>query len=128
MNLKDGGVKILAVSNESDLLSQLECALKKIFPNAVVVKETDPLMACKFSFNNAVNYAFASEEMRRMSGSDLLRFIKKEHPNVKTYLIREGAENPSFFDDSDGVIGCPFSVEELTKTLDSGVKTANLRG
>lgn len=117
MDVKDGKTRILAVSNELSVLSDLEDVLKKVFPGADVIKQTDPLMACKYSFNNQVDYAFASEDMRRMSGSDLLQFIKKEHPTVNTYLIFNGecCVTSPICDDSDGVIKYPFTVEELAK-------------
>ena len=128
MNLKEDGMKILAVSNELAILSGLEESLKTAFPSADVIKETDPLMACKYSFNNEVNYVFASEEMRRMNGSDLLQFIKREHPSVKTYLIFDG-EIPSavtFYDDYDGIVEYPFSSEELSRILTNGEQASKL--
>lgn len=119
------GIKILAVSNELSVLTELENVLKKAFPFADVIKEIDPLMACKYSFNNAVNYVFASEDMKRMSGSDLLQFIKKEHPAVKTYLICGGEQHSAaFYDDFDGTIGYPFSDEELVKALKNDLNVA----
>lgn len=127
MGQTGGGLKILVVSNELSFLTELESVLKILFPFAVIIKETDPLMACKYSFNNAVNYVFAAEEMRRMSGSDLLQFIKKEHPAAKTYLLfnRERCPRETLDDDFDGAIGSPFSVEELTATIKSDAKDAN---
>ena len=127
MGQTGGGLKILVVSNELTVLTELNGILGKIFPFADIIKETDPLMACKYSFNNDVDFAFASEEMKRMSGSDLLRFIKKEHPDVKTYLLfnREHRPEETFCDDFDGAIGRPFSVEELTATIKSDAKGAN---
>ena len=122
MDEEEDGMKILAVSNEPPLLAELNGVLKKVFPGAVVIEENDPLMACKYSFNNEVNYVFASEDMKRMSGSDLLQFIKREHPAVKTYLIfkDERLSEASIFDDPDGVIEYPFSAEKLAKTLKEG--------
>lgn len=119
MELKDVGTKILAVSNELSVLTELESVLKNVFPAAEIIKETDPLMACKYSFNNEVNYVFASENMKRMSGADLLQFIKKEHPTVKTYLIFSDADSSTeaFYDDFDGAIRCHFSDEELKSLL-----------
>lgn len=119
MEQTGSGIKILAVSNELSVLTELEGVLKKVLPLADVIKETDPLMACKYSFNNEVNYVFASENMRRMSGSDLLQFIKKEHPAVKTYLFfKENASlSATFYDETVGVINYPFSSEEVTRTL-----------
>ena len=112
-------MRILAVSNDLSVLSELNEALKKIFPQADVIKETDPLMACKYSFKNEVNFVFADREMKRMSFSDLTQFIKKERPRAKTYLIEKNAAalDALICDEFDGVIGYPFSLEELTKIL-----------
>ena len=120
-------MRILAVSNDLSILSELNEVLKKIFPEADVIKETDPLMACKYSFKNEVNFVFADREMKRMSFSDLTQFIKKERPRAKTYLIDKNALTlDELICDGDGVIGYPFSLEELTKIL-KGEETADAR-
>ena len=120
-------MRILAVSNDLSILSELNEVLKKIFPEADVIKETDPLMACKYSFKNEVNFVFADREMKRMSFSDLTQFIKKERPRAKTYLIDKNAVAlDALICDGDGVIGYPFSLEELTKIL-KGEETADAR-
>lgn len=112
-------MRILAVSNDLSVLSELNEVLKKIVPEADVIKETDPLMACKYSFKNEVNFVFADREMKRMSFSDLTQFIKKECPRAKTYLIDKNAValDELICDEVDGVIDYPFSLEELTKIL-----------
>ena len=111
-------MRILAVSNDLSFLSELTDVLKKIVPEAEVIKETDPLMACKYSFKNEVNFVFADREMKRMSFSDLTQFIKKERPRAKTYLIDKNALTlDELICDGDGVIDYPFSLEELTKIL-----------
>ena len=76
-------------------------------------------MACKYSFKNEVDFTFADWEMKRMSFSDLTQFIKKERPRAKTYLIDKNAValDALICDEFDGVIGYPFSLEELTKIL-----------
>ena len=112
-------MRILAVSNDLSVLSELNEVLKKIVPEADVIKETDPLMACKYSFKNEVNFVFADREMKRMSFSDLTQFIKKERPRVKAYLIDKNAVtlDELICDEFDGEIDYPFSLEELTKIL-----------
>ena len=85
-------------------------------------------MACKYSFKNEVDFTFAEREMKRMSFSDLTQFIKKERPRAKTYLIDKNAValDALICDEFDGVIGYPFSLEELTKAL-KGEETADAR-
>ena len=121
-------MRILAASNDLSFLSELTDVLKKIVPEADVIKEADPLMACKYSFKNEVDFMFADWEMKRMSFSDLTQFIKKERPRAKTYLIGENALtlDELICDEFDGVIGYPFSLEELTKAL-KGEETADAR-
>ena len=120
-------MRILAVSNDLSVLSELNEVLKKIVPEADVIKETDPLMACKYSFKNEVDFMFADWEMKRMSFSDLTQFIKKERPRAKTYLIDKNAVAlDELICDGDGVIGYPFSLEELTKAL-KAEETADAR-
>ena len=120
-------MRILAVSNDLSFLSELTDVLKKIVPEADVIKEMDPLMACKYSFKNEVDFMFADWEMKRMSFSDLTQFIKKERPRAKTYLIDKNAVAlDALICDGDGVIGYPFSLEELTKAL-KGEETADAR-
>ena len=120
-------MRILAVSNDLSVLSELNEVLKKIVPEADVIKETDPLMACKYSFKNEVDFTFADWEMKRMSFSDLTQFIKKERPRAKTYLIDKNAVAlDELICDGDGVIGYPFSLEELTKAL-KAEETADAR-
>lgn len=112
-------MKILAVCNKSSVLSELCPILSDLFPEAEIIQETDPLMACKYSFNNKINYVFATDVMKRMNGSDLLQFIKKEHPEVKTCLISKDIQSSSsrLFDEPDGMIGYPFSIESIKKIL-----------
>ena len=121
-------MRILAVSNDLSVLSEINEVLKKIVPEADVIKETDPLMACKYSFMNEVNFVFADREMKRMSFSDLTQFIKKERPRAKTYLIDKNAVtlDELICDEFDGVIDYPFSLEEFTKIL-KGSTIANGR-
>ena len=112
-------MRIRAGSNDLSVLWELNEVLKKIFPEADVIKETDQLMACKYSFKNEVNFVFADREMKRMSFSDLTQFIKKDRPRAKMYLIDKNAValDVLICDEFDGVIGYPFSLEELTKIL-----------
>ncbi|MGN1099038.1 MAG: hypothetical protein ACI4S9_01720 [Christensenellales bacterium] len=112
-------MRILAVSNDLSVLSELKGLLTRILPNADIITETDPLMACKYSFKNEVNLVFTARELKRMSFSELSQFIKKEHPTVKTYLIydKSTALDERISNEFDGIIGYPFSIEELTNTL-----------
>lgn len=110
--------RILAVSNEPPVLERLNDILKNIFPNSEVILQTDPLMACKYSFENEVDYAFATEKMKRMCGIDLLRFIKKDNPEAKTYLVyEESAFSVRPYEDYDGMVLYPLTFEKMAEVL-----------
>ena len=78
---------ILAVSNNSTMLERLCNGLSSILPDADIIRETDSLMAGKYSFNHNIDMLFADVNMKRMGGVELIRFARQEHPGVLSYLI-----------------------------------------
>ena len=76
---------ILAVSNNFSLLERLCNGLSSIFPDADIIRETDSLMAGKYSFNHNIDMLFADVNMKRMGGVELIRFARQEHPGVLSY-------------------------------------------
>ncbi|MGN1051825.1 MAG: hypothetical protein ACI4SH_00385 [Candidatus Scatosoma sp.] len=115
-------MRILTVSNRLDVLSELNGRLKKIYPEADVIGETDPLMAGKYSFNNAVDMVFTDACMKRMTGLQLIRFIRREHSGVLTYLLGTAEEidaclTTSAFDEITGAIVYPFTEQSFKKAL-----------
>ena len=66
---------ILAVSNNSTLLERLCNGLSSILPDANIIRETDSLMAGKYSFNHNFDMLFADVNMKRMGGVELIRFV-----------------------------------------------------
>lgn len=111
-------MKILTVSNNLKLLADLRARLTEVFPDAEVIEQTDPLMACKYSFNNCVDAAFADVNMKRMTGLQLIQFIRGEHTDALTYLV--GTEEDidacialTAYGDVTGAIVYPFTQESF---------------
>lgn len=117
---------ILAVSNSSAMLENLCNGLRSIFPNANIIRETDSLMAGKYSFHHSFDMLFADVNMKRMGGVELIRFVRQEHPKVLSYLIVPGGEINDFPfltpDEVTGIIEEPLTQASLKKALDGMTK------
>lgn len=115
---------ILAVSNNFSLLERLCNGLSSILPNANIIRETDSLMAGKYSFNHNFDMLFADVNMKRMGGVELIRFARQEHPGVLSYLIVPSGEKNDFPfltpDEVTGIIEEPLTKESLEKALAQG--------
>ena len=118
---KETKMTILAVSNNFSLLERLCNGLSSIFPDADIIRETDSLMAGKYSFNHNIDMLFADVNMKRMGGVELIRFARQEHPGVLSYLIVPNGEQNEFpfltSDEVTGIIEDSFTKESLKKDL-----------
>ena len=118
---KETKMTILAVSNNSTMLERLCNGLSSILPNANIIRETDSLMAGKYSFNHNFDMLFADVNMKRMGGVELIRFARQEHPGVLSYLIVPSGEKNDFPfltpDEVTGIIEDSFTKESLKKEL-----------
>lgn len=115
-------MRIFTVSNRIKVLSELYEHLTKVYPEADIIGEIDPLMAGKQSFNNTVDMVFADVNMKRMTGLQLIKFIRHEHTDALTYLVGTAEEidaslTATASDDITGVIVYPFTEESLVKGL-----------
>lgn len=112
---------ILAVSNNFSLLERLCNGLSSILLDADIIRETDSLMAGKYSFNHNIDMLFADVNMKRMGGVELIRFARQEHPGVLSYLIVPSGEKNDFPfltpDEVTGIIEDSFTKESLKKEL-----------
>ena len=115
---------ILAVSNNSTMLENLYNGLSSILPNANIIRETDSLMAGKYSFHHNFDMLFADVNMKRMGGVELIRFARQEHPGVLSYLIVPSGEKNDFTfltpDEVSGIIEEPLTKASLEKALAQG--------
>lgn len=114
-------MNILTVSNHITMLDRLEKELTVLYPEAVIIREIDALMAGKYAFNHGVDMVFAEAEMKRMNGLDLIRFVRHEHPGVKSFLVGSKKElSESLFtvsEDVTGVLVYPLSRNALRKAV-----------
>lgn len=114
-------LKILAVSNHTGVLEELERELSGFYPEAEIITETDALMAGKYAFNHEVDIVFAEADMKRMNGFQLIQFVRQEHPRVRSYLI--GAEKElsesvlSGAEDVTGVLHYPLEENAVREIL-----------
>lgn len=113
-------MKILTVANHKAMLDALEEELRDIFPGSEIVKETDALMAGKYAFNQGVDIVFAEAEMKRMNGLQLIRFVRQEHPRVRSYLMGSQEELSESFvvvsEDITGILVYPFAHRAVQDT------------
>ncbi|MGN0814914.1 MAG: hypothetical protein ACI4MH_06760 [Candidatus Coproplasma sp.] len=114
-------MRILTVSNRIDVLKELIGHIGRAYPEAEVIGETDPLMACKYAFNNAVDAVFADANMKRMTGLQLINFIRRENSQALTYLVGSVGEinacTPSVENNLTGIVLYPFTEESFTGIL-----------
>lgn len=110
-------MEILAVSNHRKMLEELGRELSGLYPGAKIIQETDALMAGKYAFNHAVDMVFAEADMKRMNGLQLIRFVRFEHPDVKSYLIGSEAELAESVlvvsEDVTGILTYPFAADAV---------------
>lgn len=108
---------ILTVANDMTMLEELGRELSETFPGEEIIKEKDALMAGKYAFNHSVDIVFAEADMKRMNGLQLIRFVRQEHPEVKSFLIGTEKELSESFlvisEDVTGVLTYPFAKKEL---------------
>lgn len=114
-------MRIMTVGNHIAILGQLGKELSEIFPEGEIIQQTDALMAGKYAFNHRVDIVFAEADMKRMNGLQIIRFVRHEHPNVKSFLI--GSKNNLFnmlldiSEDVTGVLAYPFAKDEIKGAL-----------
>lgn len=110
-------MKILIVANHIAILEELEKELSAVSPGSEIIRETDALMAGKYAFNHDIDMVFAETDMKRMNGLQLIRFVRHEHPGVKSYLIGSAQDFSESFlivsEDVDGLLIYPFSKEKI---------------
>lgn len=105
------------------VLEELGRELSDIFPEGEIIKETDALMAGKYSFNHEVDVVFAEADMKRMNGLQLIQFVRQEHPDVKSFLIGSEKELSESFlvvsEDVTGVLAYPLTENAIRDVLGS---------
>lgn len=118
-------MKILVVDNYNKRLQHLAGLLSSAFPDAEIETTIDPLMAGKYSFNNRVDILFAGLEMKRMNGMELGRFVRKNSPMAKVYLLGLENEHKDTYinpeENINGLLLYPFSaerIEAIAETID----------
>lgn len=121
-------MNILAIDDEAIMLNELACELQKVFLNAYIKKEKNPLSALNWIKQlqiegQVLDYAFMDIRMNGMSGLELARQIKNIYPH--TVLIFCTAYSEYAFDAvgmyAKGYLMKPISAEDIIRTLDEMV-------
>ena len=81
-------MKILAVDSNPDELTEIELALRKVFPSSTVFAFRDGLSAVKFGYTNRVDAILTARELSRLSGLEVVRMLKpKQAPGLPMVIL-----------------------------------------
>lgn len=107
---------LLLVGNCAQRPEALAAMLRRLFQNADIHTEADPLTAVQFALAHLVDIVFAEWTMKRMSGRQLCEIVIQTNPAARAFLIgRQEA-----FD------GCPDDLTRLFGLLCTPVTEAAL--
>ena len=82
----------LSADNNTETLANLSEAVHLAFPDAQVLPFQDELLAGQYISNNPVDFLFARVDNRRMSGFDILRFVRRVDNAPNTVLVADSQE------------------------------------
>lgn len=112
---------ILVAGNSKAVTAELSDKLKSIRADAKIVVENDSLLAGQYAFNNKVDIVFAQSNMKRMSGAQLIEFVRREHPGVLGYLVGSSSESGEASRTNGGgitsTVTLPISPEKIKALL-----------
>ena len=113
-------MNILLVESSIQRLRSTAVLLQRVLPNSFVMSTADPLMAAKYAFNHSVDLVLAALNMKRMSGLQLIAFVREQHPEVRTCLLasdQELADCPEIFNSGVQWLALPITEEALRPVL-----------
>lgn len=82
-------MKMIAVDNRPDRLTELADCLRRAFPEAEIEAFIDPGSAVQYSFKNQVDIAFTEHSMRRLDGIQVAEGIHFFQPETMIYLLTD---------------------------------------
>ena len=117
-------MNILAVDDESLVLSVLEGELKKVFPEDTLYAYRKPTEVLEFAESlkaegKELSYAFLDIKMRGMTGLELARRLKILHPNMHLFFCTAHSEYAidAFGLYAKGYLMKPITADKIEKAL-----------
>lgn len=80
------------VDNNAETLNEMFNAICTAFPDADIHSFQDELSAAQYTFNNPVNLMLTRADNRRMSGFDMIRFVRKLKTVPDVALVSDSQE------------------------------------
>lgn len=119
---------VLAVDDERLALDALLNELGKVFPDAEIHGEKNPLSAVEWmrglkESGGSLQYAFLDINMKNLNGLELAKIIKTLYPNAYLFFCTAYSEYAldAFGLYAKGYLMKPISAESIEKTLDEMV-------
>ena len=82
-------VNIVITSNNTAELAALSTTLQQVFPDCECRRFTDPLLAAKYAWNNAVDLMIVKERMRPVNCIELIKNIRSLKPELPVVILAE---------------------------------------
>ena len=80
-------MRLLLVDGDPDALMKSADALRRQYPDAQINATTDAMDAVQYSLNHPVDAVYTEVLMPRCSGFDVVRLVRKFHPQAATYIL-----------------------------------------
>ena len=82
-------MKILVVGRSKQELEQRANYLRTLYPQSEVIADNDAMSAVQYAFNHTVDAVYTEVRTRPIGGFDVVRLVRKQNPDVLTYLVAE---------------------------------------
>ena len=108
-------MRILLVGRRRVVLEQRAACLRQLYPDAEVVTDGDAMSAVQYAFNHPVDAVYTEVQTKPIGGFDVVRLVRKVHPDALAYLIAETDAYLNRADESrvDGYYLTPTDKETL---------------
>lgn len=81
--------RILAVSPNEETLREITEMVGEVYAGSVVFAFSDPMLAVQHAYNNPVDVVYTEVEMKRLTGFDVLRLLRKRAPRLPVHFVCE---------------------------------------
>lgn len=112
---------ILLVDNDPFTCQNLLESIKTIYPKGSISFFTDPLLSIKHGINNPVDLLIITDNLKSVTGLDVIRILKNHHPNLKSIFITDYSKNFIFNNEvvPNSIIQKPVTPYKLNEALKS---------